>query len=71
MKEVGGPEELQRATHGDGGWKGRARQIVMLKARVNQLEGQLRSAQEVREATTMTRAWYQIFCSALSSATLV
>lgn len=47
MKEVGGTVELQRALDGETGWKGRARQIVMLKARVKHLEGQLRCHQRV------------------------
>lgn len=47
VKEVGGTKELQRALQGEGGWKGRARQIVMLKARVKQLEGQLRDDERV------------------------
>ncbi|CAN0066218.1 unnamed protein product [Ascophyllum nodosum] len=45
LKEIGGTDiKLDRALNGDVGWKGRARQIVMLKARVRELECNCSSA---------------------------
>ncbi|CAM9981269.1 unnamed protein product, partial [Choristocarpus tenellus] len=41
VKEVGEGEKLESVLKGEG-WKGRAQHIVMLKARVRQLEEQVR-----------------------------
>lgn len=44
-KEIGGNGDgLDRALNEDPGWKGRGQQIVMLKATVKHLQGQLRNS---------------------------
>lgn len=49
-KEIGSSNlALGRALNDEGGWKGRAQQIVMLHARVKQLEARLRSHGKVSQ----------------------
>ncbi len=48
-KEVGGASlVLNNSLGGEGGWKGRAQQIVLLKTKIRQLEAQLRNRRQVR-----------------------
>lgn len=39
---------LNNSLGGEGGWKGRAQQIVLLKTKIRQLEAQLRNRRQVR-----------------------
>lgn len=64
MKEVGGRAELEHALNDESGWKGRARQIIMLKARVKQLEGQLSNGDRVSERANMRLV---VFCTDFST----
>lgn len=61
---------LELALNDGSGWKGRAQQIVMLKARVKQLEAQLRSHGQVSQTACRTAqqlGWCSVTLCALSA----